>query len=208
MSRPQAVIFDIGNVLVGWDPEGYYDARIGPERRRRFFAEVPIHAANVAMDAGTPFADSIAPLAEAHPHWRDEVLAWRRDLLAMLQPVIFPSVALMRALRRNGVPVFALTNWGDEHFDIACGHFAFFNEFDRAFVSGRLGLIKPDPAIYAVVERETGLAPGGLLFVDDKAENVATAVARGWKAHQFESWQGWARRLVAEGLLTREEAGL
>lgn len=208
MSRPQAVIFDIGNVLVGWDPEGYYDARIGPERRRRFFAEVPIHAANVRMDAGVAFSDCIAPLAERHPEWRDEVLAWQADLIAMLQPVIFGSVALMRALRRKGVPVFALTNWGDEHFDIASGHFAFFREFDRAFVSARLGLIKPDAAIYAVVEQETGIAPSALLFVDDKAENVATAVARGWRAHQFEGWQGWARRLVAEGLLTEREAGL
>lgn len=208
MSRPQAVIFDIGNVLVGWDPEGYYDAKIGPERRRQFLAEVPIHAANLKMDAGTPFSRSIAPLADAHPQWRDEILAWQRDLLAMLQPVIFPSVALLRALRRKGIPVFALTNWGDEHFDIATRHFDFFAEFDRAFVSGKLGLIKPDPAIYAVVERETGIAPGALLFVDDRAENVATAVRRGWRAHQFESWQGWARRLVAEGLLQREEAGL
>ncbi len=208
MSQPQAVIFDIGNVLIGWQPEGYYDARIGPERRRRFFAEVPIHAANVRMDAGAAFADCIAPLADSHPEWREEIMAWQADLLAMLQPVIFGSVALMRALRRKGIPVFALTNWGDEHFDIAARHFGFFNEFDRAFVSARLGLIKPDPAIYAVVERETGLAPAALLFVDDKAENVTAALARGWRAHQFESWQGWAARLVAEGLLTKAEAGL
>lgn len=208
MLQPQAVIFDIGNVLVGWDPEGYYDARIGPERRRRFFAEVPIHAANVRMDAGVAFKDCIAPLAVDHPEWREEILAWQGDLLAMLQPVIFRSVALLRALRRKGIPVFALSNWGDEHFDIAARHFAFFNEFDRAFISGRLGLIKPDPAIYEAVERATGLDPSVLLFVDDKAENVAAAVARGWRAHQFESWQGWAGRLVAEGLLTKAEAGL
>ncbi len=208
MLQAQAVIFDIGNVLVGWDPEGYYDARIGPAARRRFLAEVPIHAENLRMDAGATFADSVGALALRHPEWRDEILAWQGDLLAMLQPVIWQNVALMRALRRKGVPVLALTNWGDEHFAIASAHFAFFREFDRAFVSGRLGMIKPDPAIYALVERETGLAPGRLLFVDDKAENVATAVARGWRAHQFESWQGWARRLVAEGLLSAEEAGL
>ncbi len=208
MLQPQAVIFDIGNVLVGWDPEGYYDARIGPEARRRFFAEVPIHAANVRMDAGVAFEDSIAPLAGHHPAWRDEIMAWQADLLAMLQPVIFGSVALMRALRRKGIPVFALSNWGDAHFDIAARHFAFFNEFDRAFVSGRLGLIKPDPAIYALVERETGLAPAALLFVDDRAENVAVAAARGWRAHQFENWRGWAARLVAEGLLSKAEAGI
>lgn len=208
MTRPEAVVFDIGNVLVGWDPEGYYDARIGPAARRRFLAEVPIHAENLRMDAGATFAGSVGALAARHPEWRDEILAWQTDLLAMLQPVIFGSVALMRALRRKGIPVYALTNWGDEHFDITRARLTFFDEFDRAFVSGRLGLIKPDPAIYEVVERETGHAPGALLFIDDKAENVATAVARGWRAHQFESWQGCARRLVAERLLTSEEAGL
>ncbi len=208
MTRPQAVVWDIGNVLVGWDPEGYYDARIGPERRRRFLSEVPIHAENLRMDAGVPFDDSIAPLAARHPEWAAEIMAWRDDLLVMLQPVIFRSVALMRALRRRGVPVFALSNWGDAHFDIAARHFDFFADFDRAFVSGKLGLTKPDPAIFAVVERETGIAPGALLFVDDRAENVAAAAARGWRAHQFEGWQGWARRLVAEGLLGAEEAGL
>ncbi len=102
MTRPQAVVWDIGNVLVGWDPEGYYDARIGPERRRRFLSEVPIHAENLRMDAGVPFDDSIAPLAVRHPEWAAEIMAWRDDLLAMLQPVIFRSVALMRALRRRG----------------------------------------------------------------------------------------------------------
>ena len=84
----------------------------------------------------------------------------------------------------------------------------FLNEFDRQYVSGRMGVIKPDPRIYAMVEADCGIAPQGLLFVDDKAENIAAAGERGWRTHQFESWQGWAARLVAEGLLTMEEAGI
>ncbi len=208
MSQPQAVIFDIGNVLVVWQPEAFYDARIGPEARRRFLAEVPIHAANVQMDAGKSFDQCIAPLAVQYPHWHDEIMAWKHNFLAMLQPVIFGSVALLRALRRRGVPVFALSNWGDEHFDIATRHFKFFNEFDRTFVSGKLGLIKPDPAIYARLEQDCGLPPESLLFTDDRAENITAAARRGWRTHQFESWQGLAARLVAEGLLTEPEAGL
>jgi len=208
MLRPQAVIFDIGNVLIEWNPERFYDARIGPERRVRFLHEVPIHAANLAIDAGAAFRPTIYGLAEAHPGWAAEIRWWHDDWLAMVGPVIKGSVALLRALRARGVPVFALTNFGRETFRIAQARFDFLNEFDRAFVSGDLGVIKPDPAIYAVVEADCGLPPGALLFVDDRPENIAAARARGWGGHVFDGPGGWARRLVDEGLLTPAEAGL
>lgn len=208
MLQPQAVIFDIGNVLIEWNPERFYDSRIGAERRQRFMAEVPIQAANLAIDAGAPFRDTIFGLAAAHPDWAREIRWWHDDWKLMVDPVIPWSVALLRALRVKGVPVFALTNFGRETFQIALGQFAFLNEFDQAYVSGELAVIKPDPAIYAIVEQQSGLAPGHLLFVDDRRENITAAVARGWGGHLFEGPEGWARRLVVEGLLSEAEAGL
>jgi 2-haloacid dehalogenase len=208
MSQPQAVIFDIGNVLIGWQPELVYDARIGPERSRAFFAEVPIHAANIEVDRGAPFHATIRALADARPEWADQIMWWHDDWRSMVTPVIEGSVATMRALRARGIPVYALTNFGRETFEIALDAFPFLREFDHAFVSAHLGLLKPDPAIYAVVEAKTGLAPQDLLFVDDKPENIAAAMARGWRGHVFDGWQTWAARLVAEGLLTETEAGL
>ena len=77
----------------------------------------------------------------------------------------------------------------------------------RAFVSARMGVIKPDSAIYAQVEAEGGLAPDEMIFTDDRPENIDAAAARGWRVHLFTDWQGWADRLVAEGLLSRSEAG-
>ena len=71
-----------------------------------------------------------------------------------------------------------------------------------------MGVLKPDPRIYEMVEQDCGIAPGALLFTDDKAENIAAAAARGWGTHLFDGWRPWARRLVAEGLLTEREAGL
>jgi 2-haloacid dehalogenase len=71
-----------------------------------------------------------------------------------------------------------------------------------------MGVIKPDPRIYEMVEDDCGLPPASLLFTDDRADNITAAARRGWRTHQFESWQGWAARLVAEGLLTAKEAGL
>ena len=203
---PLAVVLDIGNVLIGWDPEAMYDARIGPEARRRFFAEVPIHPANVAMDAGAPFGPTLDALAAAHPQWQREIGWWRDDWVQTLGPVIAPSVALQRALRARGVPVFALTNFGAETFQIARAAHPFLDDFDRAYVSGRMGVIKPDPAIYAAVEADCGLPPDRLLFTDDRPENIAAATARGWRTHLFDGPEAWAACLVAEGLLTETEA--
>jgi 2-haloacid dehalogenase len=204
--KPEAVVFDIGNVLVMWQPEAYYDARIGEAARRRMFAETDFHAVNLTIDEGAPFRETIYRLADRFPEWSGEIRLWHDDQFGMLQPVIERSVRMQRALRARGVPVFALSNWGDESFDRAAAHFTFMADFDRAFVSGKLGVKKPDPRIYAQVERDTGVAPGALLFVDDREENIRAAEARGWATHHFTGPQGLADRLVTEGLLTAEEA--
>ncbi len=208
MLQPQAVIFDIGRVLIGWAPEALYDARIGAKARERLFAEVPIEAANIAIDAGADFAATITALAAKHPTWAREIMWWHDDWDRMVGPAIDHSVALMRALRSAGVPVFALSNFGRETFARAAQRFDFLNEFDRTYISGRLCLIKPDPAIYAHVEGDCGIAAHGLLFIDDRADNITAAARRHWRTHQFETAQGLAQRLVAEGLLTMQEAGI
>ena len=205
MLQPQAVIFDIGNVLIEWNPERFYDGRIGAERRAAFMDEVPIQAANLAIDAGAPFCQTLVALATAYPAWATEIMWWHDDWRLMVDPVIPQSVALLRALRRRGVPVFALTNFGAETFDYALTQFDFLNEFDRAYVSGKLGLIKPDPALYAHVEADCGIAPDRLLFVDDRPENIVAAARRGWRVHQFETPQGFAARIFAEGLLQESD---
>ena len=206
--KVEAVIFDIGNVLTRWQPEAFYDREIGEERRRALFAEVDLHHMNDLIDAGALFRETIYDWATRHPAWAREVRWWYDRWIELATPRIEGSIALQRALRRKGVPVFALTNFGRYSFDEAVPKLDFLQEFDRHYVSGRMGVIKPDPRIYEMVETDCGMAPRSLLFTDDRADNIAAAGARGWRTHQFESWQGWARRLVAEGLLTETEAGL
>lgn len=206
--RVEAVVFDIGNVLVGWHPEGFYDQVIGKEQRQRLFAEVDLHAMNLTVDAGAPLKDAVQACADHNPQWAAEIMLWHDRWADMLSPRIEGSIALLRALRRAGVPVFALTNFGQDTFELAQGSVDFLNEFDREYVSGRLGVIKPDPQIYARVEADCGIAPGGLLFADDRAENTAAAAARGWQVHHFTTWEGWAAKLVAAGLLGKAEAGI
>ena len=208
MSQPQAVIFDIGNVLTRWQPEAFYDRVIGEDRRRALFAEVDLHHMNDLVDAGALFRETIYDWADRTPHWRAEIRLWYDRWIELASPRIEGSIALQRALRAKGVPVFALTNFGKYSFEEALPKMDFLTDFDRLYVSGRMGVIKPDPRIYEMVEDDCGLPPESLLFTDDRADNITTAARRGWRTHQFESWQGWAARLVAEGLLTAKEAGL
>jgi len=203
---PEAVVFDIGNVLIEWNPERFYDREIGEAARLRLFAEVDLHGMNLAVDAGAPFAASVAALAARHPEWAPQILWWHDRWTETLTPRIEHSISLLRALRAKGVPVFALTNFAVETFAIATARIDFFSEFDRSFVSGHLGLIKPDPAIYAHVEAQTGIAPEGLFFTDDKAANTKAAARRGWQTHPFTGAEGLARRLTDLGLLTEAEA--
>lgn len=204
--RPEAVVFDIGRVLIAWDPEGFYDREIGAARRRRLMAEVDLHGMNLGVDRGDVWRDAVTGLAARHPDWAEEIMFWHDRWIEMASPAIDHSVRLLRALRTKGVPVFALTNFGVDTLEHARGHYPFLREFDRAYVSGELRLMKPEPEIYAAVEADCQIAPGALLFADDKAENVAAAMARGWQGHLFDGPEGWAARLVVAGLLTEEEA--
>lgn len=208
MTRPEAVVFDIGNVLIHWNPEGFYDQRLGKAERLRFFAETGVEEMNMRIDAGAPFRATVEAQAAAYPAWAEEILCWYHNWIEMASPRIEGSIALLRALRAKGVPVLALTNFGDDAFAYAQTQYDFLAEFDRAFVSGRMGVIKPDAEIYRQLEAGTGIAPDALIFVDDRAENIEAAAVRGWRVHQFAGWQGWAERLVAEGLLSRQEARL
>jgi 2-haloacid dehalogenase len=201
----KAVIFDIGNVLLEWDPRGFYDRVYGRARREALFAEVALDAMNLEVDRGAPFRASVYALAEKHPEYTAEIRDWHDRWIEMASPEIPRSVALLRALRRKGIPVHALSNFGIDTFELAAAHYDFLAEFDRRFISGHLRLIKPDAAIYATVEADLGFPPETLLFADDRPENIAAARARGWQVHLFEGADGWARRLVDEGLLTEAE---
>jgi 2-haloacid dehalogenase len=206
--RVEAVIFDIGNVLTRWQPEAFYDRVIGEDRRQALFAAVDLHGMNDRIDEGAEFRDTVYAWAGDYPQWSAEIRMWHDRWIELASPRIEGSIALLRALRAKGVPVFALTNFGASSYAAAVPLLDFLSEFDREYVSGRMGVIKPDPRIYEMVEADCGIVGDRLLFTDDRADNIRAAADRGWRTHQFEGWQGWAARLVAEGLIAREEAGL
>ena len=201
-----AVVFDIGNVLIRWKPEAYYDATIGVERRREMFAEVDLHDLQERIDAGADFKDTFYQAAEDYPKWHSEIRQWVDRWNDIARPELPHSVSLLRALRAKGVAVFALTNFGVGSFALSEQKYPFLKEFDKRYVSGAMMVSKPNPEIYRLMEQDCGVPADELLFTDDRADNIATAASRGWQTHLFEHPQGWAERLVVEGLLTTQEA--
>ena len=201
----EAVVFDIGRVLINWDPAGFYDREIGPDTRKRLFAEVPLEAANLEVDRGAPFRETIYALAAEHPDWADAIRLWHDRWLEMASPAIGDTVALMHALQARRVPCWALSNFGAEPFEIAEAAYPFLAEFDGRVISAHVGTIKPEPEIYETLELASGLSGAQLFFTDDRPENVAAAQARGWHTHLFDGADGLARALVSQGLLTETE---
>ncbi|HHC29666.1 MAG TPA: HAD family phosphatase [Rhodobacterales bacterium] len=205
-AKPAAVIFDIGNVLIEWQPEARFDRFIGRTRREALFGTVDIAALAEKIDLGAGFRETVEATAASHPDFAADILLWRDRWAELAGPVIAHSARLLRALRRAGIPVFALTNYGHDSFEISARAHPVLTEFDSFFISGALGVTKPNAAIYETVEQDCGLPPERLLFTDDRAENIAAAQARGWQTHLFEGPEGWAARLVEAGLLTKEAA--
>jgi 2-haloacid dehalogenase len=201
-----AVIFDIGNVLIEWQPERFFDATVGEGRRREMFEAIDLHDINDEVDRGANFRDTIYAAADANPEFRAEVRMWHDNWLELATPAIPQSVRILRSLRAKGVPVFALTNFGIQTFEIAEPVYPFLGEFDRRYISGHMGVIKPDAEIYQRLEDDCGIDPATLLFTDDRIDNIRAANARGWQIHLFEGPQGWADCVVSHGLLTKDEA--
>ena len=202
----EAVVFDIGNVLIEWQPERHYDRLIGAQRRRAFFEAFDFHGLMNRIDEGAPFAPTIEAAANATPDWATELLILRDHWCDLAQPDIPHSVRLLHALKARGVPVFALSNFGAENFPLSETQFPFLKTFDRTYISGRMKMRKPHAEIYAAVEEDCGLPANRLLFVDDRQDNIEAARARGWQTHLFDDPEGWATCLVNHGLLTPEEA--
>ncbi|MCP5036650.1 MAG: HAD family phosphatase [Rhodobacteraceae bacterium] len=201
----RAVVFDIGHVLIDWQPEAFYDRQIGAARRRALFDAVDLFAMNEKLDLGGDFRLIVCSEADNHPEFHDEIMMWFERWSELTGHGFEHSVRLLFALKARGIPVFALSNFGVGPFEIARVIYPFLEVFERKYISGHLGMIKPDPAIYAHVEGDCGLRAGALLFIDDRKENIAAAGVRGWQTHLFEGGQGLAMRLVREGLLSEEE---
>jgi 2-haloacid dehalogenase len=201
--RATAVVFDVGNVLYGWDPEAFLARQIPEDvARLAFIEETDLWSWHDALDGGRPFAEAAAELSERLPDYAAHIAAWGdRFGETITDPV--PGVhAIVEALDARGVPLFAITNFSADFWPpFRAREEAFFRRFRDIVVSGEEKLLKPDPAIYYRALDRFGLKPAEALFVDDRAINVEGARAVGMPAHLFTNAEDLRARLQAEGLL-------
>jgi 2-haloacid dehalogenase len=196
------VIFDIGNVLLDWNPRHLYRKLFDDEAEmERFLAEVCTSDWNLELDRGRPFAEAVAERIALFPDFATEIRAFDERWMEMVAGVIAETEALLERLVERGVPLYALTNFSAEKYAETSERFAFFRRFSGIVVSGRVNLLKPDPAIYRLLIETYALEPSRCLFIDDSAANVEGAREVGLGAVRFESPAQIERILMELSLL-------
>ncbi len=191
-----AVVWDIGHVLVQWSIRSLYEKLIDdPAELDWFLANVATVPWHFRHDAGEPLADLIAEKVAAFPEHRALIEAYGPRWLETIPGPIEGTPALVQALAAKGVPQYAITNFGADTWAMFRPTFPVLDEMIDIMVSGREKLAKPDPAIFDLAARRFGHAPGRMLFIDDNAANIASAAALGWQVHHF---TGGAEALAAD----------
>ena len=205
--RPGAVVFDLGGVLLDWNPRYLYRTVFDDEAEmERFLSEVCTMEWHHAHDLGVPPEETVPPLDRSPPQYAEHIWAWPRRSEEMLAGPIDGSVEILRALKAAGVPVYALTNMETWTYPGRTERYPFLNWFDGTVVSGFEGVAKPDPRVFHVLLERYGLTPESTLFIDDSPTNVAAARRVGMQAIEFESPERLRECLEEAGLLEDETA--
>jgi 2-haloacid dehalogenase len=198
-----AAVFDVGNVLYGWDPDSFLVRQIADdEARLRFIEETDLYGWHETLDGGRDFAEAAAELSEKFPTYAHLISAWGDRFGETISDPVPGVHDIVEELDEKGVPLFAITNFSADFWTpFAEKEQAFFGRFRDIVVSGREKLLKPDPAIYYLALNRFGLRPEQALFIDDREINVEGARAVGMAAHLFVDAEDLRIRLRSEGLL-------
>ena len=201
MSRPDAVVFDLGGVLVDWDPRHLYRQLFDDEQEmERFLTEICSLEWHVAHDLGHGIEESCNELATLHPEHAELIRAWAERSEEMVLGAIDGTVEILGELKDIGVRCYALSNMERETFPLRLERFEFLRWFDGHLISGLEGVVKPDPKIFELLLQRFGLEPTRTVFVDDSPVNVQAADAIGLIAIRFESPDHLRTELVGHGL--------
>lgn len=200
--RPRVVVYDVGGVLLDWNPRHLYTKMFeDPDRMEWFLSEVCTPSWNLAQDGGRPWADAETEAIARHPDLADEIRAFRARWHEMVRAPLPGAEPLLGDLAVAGVPLYAITNFAADTFRESTVRFPFFAHFKGIVVSGDEKLLKPDPRIYQCLAERYTLNLAECVFIDDVAHNCDGARACGMHAIQFVSSDATRAALAGLGVL-------
>ncbi len=184
----KTTVFDLGGVLIDWNPRYLYKKIFASADEMEYFLSVVCPPAwNTLLDAGRPFAEALAEAKAKHPGYAAQIDAYGARWAEMLGGPVEGSVAVLREVKTKGGSIYALTNWSAETFPIAREKYDFLTWFDGILVSGEEKLAKPDPAIYKRLLDKFNLRAEDCVFIDDNSANVEAAEKLGFYGVHFSS---------------------
>lgn len=208
MSAVDAVLFDVGNVLIEWDPRHLYrkifrtpDGAPDEERVEWFLGTICTTPWHIRHDLGRSPEEQTSELILRHPEHRTEIEAFYDRFQEMIPGPIEAIVTAKKAMRASGIRTYGLTNFGAETFRDTRERFPFLKAFDDVVVSGEEGVIKPDPRIFGLCIERFGLIPGQTLFIDDSERNIEAARNLGFETHLFAGPEDCLEHLVRLDLI-------
>jgi 2-haloacid dehalogenase len=196
------IVFDLGKVLINWDPRHVYREVFNDDRKMEWFLEnVCTNDWNLEQDRGRSFDDGVKEATARHPTYAKEIAIYRDRWMDMIPGDIEGTVEILEDLHDQGSALYAITNWNGDTFRATKGRFGFLSLFRDIVVSGDEKLLKPDPAIYHLLAKRNEIKLENSLFIDDSLKNVEGAKAVGMKAHHFTTPESLRTALQGMGVL-------
>jgi 2-haloacid dehalogenase len=196
------VVFDLGGVLIDWDPRHLYRQLFSdPQEMEVFLRDVVSPDWNAQQDSGRTWAEATAELLAKHPDQEEMIRLYSERWAEMLAGPIGGTVDILREIRDRGLHVYALTNWSAETFPRARPMFPFLEWFEGIVVSGDERIKKPDPQIWHRLIKRYAIDPSRSVYIDDMPHNATVAAELGFHAIRFESPEQLRARLVGLGVL-------
>jgi 2-haloacid dehalogenase len=197
------IVFDLGGVLMDWNPYHLYCDKLGLDREvvDRFMEDVDFAGWNKEQDRGRSFAEATKVLSARFPQYRDLIYAYDKFYLDSLGGSIQPVVDILQKLKNVEYPLYILSNWPAEKFELVRPLYPFIEWFDGIVISGEVGSIKPERVIFKILLERTGHPANECLFIDDHIPNIRVAEGLGFQTILFQSAEQLEAELRKRGIL-------
>jgi 2-haloacid dehalogenase len=208
MNIKPAIIFDLGAVLIDWNPRHLYRKLFTDDAAmEQFFTETDLLNWNAKQDEGHPFAQAVTELSSQFPQHESHIRAFHERWEEMMPGAIEPTVEILAELRKQDYELYALSNWSHETYPFAYARFEFLKWFRAVVISGAVKVCKPDPRIYAHLLGLIGRPAQECIFIDDSLANYQSALKLGFQAIHFQSAEQLRAELMALGIELAKQKG-